>query len=166
MSNYTLEIRQIIESGENVFDFNYIRDPKSIAILSNEELEKGFLRHFFFREIGQETVERFKYMLETQWKESLGEFDKWLIAYNDPINVKANYSNKGTNTAVSNDTPMSALDFGEQSKHASFIQHNNAKAEGYNGTTEAELLEKFHQNTRDIQTEFYESFDNLFMQIF
>ena len=166
MSNYTAELRTIIDNNFDIFDFEYTRDPKSIAILSNENLQKGFIDHYYFREVGFETLERFKHKLKTQWLESLGEFDKLLVAYNESINPKVNMSSNTQNTSIYNDTPKNALDFGTESSHASNITHNTQNNTGLAGLTEIEALELYHDKLKDIVSECYNSFDNLFMQIF
>lgn len=166
MAKYTAELRTLIDNDIDIFDFEYTRSSDSQAIVSDEDLEQGFINHFYFREIGFETLERFKHKIKTQWLESLGEFDKLLVAYNEDINVK---SNVGTNTkSVSkyNDTPKNSLDFGEQSTHATSITDGLLKNTGYANMTEIELLDIYRRNIQDIQTNFYNSFDNLFMQIF
>lgn len=166
MSNYTAELRTIIDNNFDIFDFVYKRDPKSIAILSNENLQKGFIDHYYFREVGFETLERFKHKLKTQWLESIENFDKLLVAFNETINPKANISSNTQNTSIYNDTPKNALDFGAESSHASNITHNTQNNTGLAGLTEIEALELYHDKLKDIVTEFYNSFDNLFMQIF
>lgn len=166
MSNYTAELRTIINNNFDIFDFEYTRDPKSIAILSNENLQKGFIDHYYFREVGFETLERFKHKLKTQWLESIENFDKLLVAFNESINPKVNMSSNTQNTSIFNDTPKNALDFGTESSHASNITHNTQNNTGLAGLTEIEALELYHDKLKDIVTEFYNSFDNLFMQIF
>lgn len=166
MSKYTAELRTIIDNNYDIFDFDYNRTAESQAIVNDQDLQAGFIDHFYFREIGFETLERFKHRLKTQWRESLGELDKLLVAYADPITAKSNLGSITENTSVFNDTPKSALDFGEQATHASSITNNKQTNKGYAGLTEIELLELYHDKIKDIQTEFYNSFDNLFMQIF
>lgn len=166
MSKYTAELRTIINNNFDIFDFVYERDPKSTAIISNEDLQKGFIDHYYFREVGFETLERFKHKLKTQWLESIENFDKLLVAFNESINPKVNISSNTQNTSVYNDTPKNALDFGAESSHASSITHNTQNNTGLAGLTEIEALELYHDKLKDIVTEFYNSFDNLFMQIF
>lgn len=166
MANYTAELRTIINNDFDIFDFEYSRTAESKAIVSNNSLEQGFIDHFYFREVGFETLERFKKKLKTQWLESLGELDALLVAYDKPVNIKSNLGTSVKNVSKYNDTPKSALDFGEQATHASSITDNDQDSMGYAGTTEIELLEIYHDKIKDIQTEFYEKFDNLFMQIF
>ena len=159
MSKYTAELRTIIDNGFDIFDFEYTRASESQAIVSDAALEQGFIDHFYFREVGFETLERFKKRLKTQWLESLGEFDKLLVAYNQDINIKS--TNKLHGKTVFEDTPISKL---ENKNYATNITSN--ENDGYSGITEIELLEIYKNKLKDIQTEFYNSFDNLFMQIF
>lgn len=166
MSKYTAELRTIINNNFDIFDFTYTRSIESQAIVSDEKLKQGFIDHYYFREVGFETLERFKYKLKTQWLESIENFDKLLIAYNQSINPKVNISSNTQNTSVYNDTPKNALDFGTEATHASSITHNTQNNTGLAGLTEIEALELYHDKLKDIVTEFYNSFDNLFMQIF
>ena len=107
MSKYTSELYKFIDIYD-IFDFQYPRSDESKAIISNEDLQAGFINRYYFREIGFETVERFKHKLKTQWLESIGNFDKLLVAYNESINTKANMSSNTQNTSVFNDTPKNA----------------------------------------------------------
>lgn len=166
MSNYTAELRTIIDNNFDIFDFTYTRSSESQAIVSDEALQQGFIDHYYFREVGFETLERFKHKLKTQWLESIENFDKLLVAFNASINPKANINSNTQNTSVYNDTPKNALDFGAESSHASNITHNTQTNIGLAGLTEIEALELYHDKLKDIVTEFYNSFDNLFMQIF
>ena len=166
MSKYTAELRTIIDNNFDIFDFVYTRSSESQAIVSNEKLQQGFIDRYYFREVGFETLERFKHKLKTQWLESIENFDKLLIAYSQSINPKVNMSSNTQNTSIFNDTPKNALDFGTESSHASNITHNMQTNAGLAGLTEIEALELYHDKLKDIVTEFYNSFDNLFMQIF
>lgn len=165
MSKYTSELYKFIDIYD-IFDFQYPRSVESKAIISNEDLQAGFINRYYFREIGFETVERFKHKLKTQWLESIGNFDKLLVAFNETINPKANMSSNAQNTSVYNDTPKNALDFGAESSHASNITHNTQTNVGLAGLTEIEALELYHDKLKDIVSEYYDTFDNLFMQIF
>lgn len=163
MSKYTAQLRTIIDNEFDIFDFEYTRSNASKAIVSDDDLEEGFINHFYFREIGFETLERFEHYLQTYWLENLEEFDKLLVAYHDTINVKSNLGSNVKSKSVFNDTPKSKLD---DTDHATNITDNDQDTTGYAGVTEIELLEIYHNNIRDIQTEFYKKFEPLFMQIF
>ena len=165
MSEYTSELYKFIDIYD-IFDFQYPRSDESKAIISNEDLQAGFINRYYFREIGFETVERFKHKLKTQWLESIGNFDKLLVAFNESINPKTNVSSNTQNTSVFNDTPKNALDFGTEASHASNITHNTQTNVGLAGLTEIEALELYHDKLKDIVSEYYDTFDNLFMQTF
>lgn len=166
MSRYTAELRTIINNGFDIFDFDYSRTTESQAIVSNETLQQGFIDRYYFREVGFETLERFKHHLKTQWLEAIENFDKLLVAYNESVNVKSNMGTQVDNLSIFNNTPKSALDYGEEATHATNITNNKQNTKGIAGITEIELLELYHDKIKDIVSEFYNSFDSLFMQIF
>ena len=140
MSKYTAELRTIIDNNFDIFDFAYTRSSESQAIISDKDLQQGFIDRYYFREVGFETLERFKHKLKTQWRESIEDFDKLLVAYSQSINTKVNMSSNTQNTSVFNDTPKNALDFGAESSHASNITHNTQSNVGLAGLTEIEAL--------------------------
>lgn len=182
MSRYTAELRTIINNNFDIFDFTYTRSNASQSIISDTDLEQGFIDHYYFREVGFETLERFKHKLKAQWIESIEVFDKLLVAYNQEIDTLTNNgttstttsSNSGSssNKSIFNDTPTSHLG---TTDYASSITDNEGSTTD-NGTitqsstgktmSDIELLELYHDKIKDVITEFYNSFDNLFMQIF
>ena len=182
MSNYTAELRTIINNNFDIFDFEYTRSNASKAIISDSDLEQGFIDHYYFREVGFETLERFKHKLKTQWIESIEIFDKVLVAYNEEINILSNNGSSSTTTtsntgsssnkSIYNDTPTSHLgttdyatsitdNTGSSSDSGTISQSSTGKT-----LSDIELLELYHDKIKDVITEFYKSFDNLFMQIF
>lgn len=61
MSKYTLELRYLVEDKNfNLFDFEYELYDNSLK----PKFEKDFQEYFYFREIGHETVGRFKKALQ------------------------------------------------------------------------------------------------------
>lgn len=63
MARYTLEIREIVESKNlKLFDFDYNFFDENLK----PDFEKMFIDYFYFREIGQETIGRFKKELQTK----------------------------------------------------------------------------------------------------
>ena len=124
MSKYTAELRTIIGNNFDIFDFVYTRSEASKAIISDEDLQQGFIDRYYFREVGFETLERFKHKLKTQWLESIGDFDKLLVAYNQNIDPLTNMGGTIENVNIFNDTPKNALDFGNESTHATNISNN------------------------------------------
>ena len=163
MSKYTAELRTIIDNGFNIFDFGYERTEESQNIISNEQLQNDFIDHFYFEEVGFETLERFKKRLATQWRESLFEFDRLLVAYNKDFDPLANTDLTTKSRVVFNDTPKSKLD--PLQDYATTITDNESNVKGYSGNNASDLLQRYYNGLHDIETEFFESFQNLFMGV-
>lgn len=62
MANYTIEIRELVKNNVGIFDFDYNLYTNS----RKSEFEIKFINHFYFREIGFETVGRFKHQLKAK----------------------------------------------------------------------------------------------------
>ena len=66
MANFTMEIRELVHhpliNGVFTFDYEFYSDN----IQDKETFEKLFVSHFYFREIGFETPERFKMKLQSK----------------------------------------------------------------------------------------------------
>lgn len=59
MAEYTLELRDVV-CVRNIFDFPYPFYDEN----KRKEFERNFIRHFYFREIGTPTIDRFTHFLE------------------------------------------------------------------------------------------------------
>lgn len=62
MAKYTLTIKQIVENNIKIFDFNY----PFYDYTKKVEFQNLFIDHFYFDEIGFESVGRFKHQLENK----------------------------------------------------------------------------------------------------
>ena len=60
MGNHSLELGMIVRKGYKIFDFEY----PFYSEAHRHEFEDKFLLHFRYHEIGQESLQRFKYMLQ------------------------------------------------------------------------------------------------------
>lgn len=63
MAEYTIELRHVVQN-HNIFDFNYPFYDEN----KRSTFERDFIRHFYFREIGSETIDRFKLLLEDKMR--------------------------------------------------------------------------------------------------
>jgi hypothetical protein len=62
MAKYTTQLRHVVESGVDIFDYDYpIFDASYRGVL-----EKKIIDFYYFREIGLETVAQFKHFLRTK----------------------------------------------------------------------------------------------------
>lgn len=70
LNNYntkvTLELREIVESGINIWDFDY---PSFYQGEEKTAFEKKVIDHYYFRQIGQETVGRFLHYFRAKIRE-------------------------------------------------------------------------------------------------
>ena len=142
MAQYTLTLKQLKENNIPLFNFNY---P-----IFNEEyrpvLEEKITRHFYFREIGFETVGRFLFELETKLNEIMPFYNKMyestLLEFDPLLNyqVKETYEKKVTGNTQGNanssssgsqnektnnlfsDTPQGRVDFNTSSHVTTMAQ--------------------------------------------
>lgn len=167
MANYTMELRDVIASGVTVFDFTY---PKLVG-KDYTALEQSFIDRYYFREIGSETVDKFKHYLKSMFMERIAHYNRLWKA--DMTELKVLQTNKSigsdSNTAKSvfNDTPDSSMG---NSDYATSLTDNTGNGSyensGYSGKTEVEMMELYIDKLRDLDTQFIDEFDVLFMQIF
>lgn len=154
MAQYTLTLKQLKENNVPLFNFNY---P-----IFNEEyrpiLEDKIIRHFYFREIGFETIGRFLFELETKLNEimpfynkmyesTLLEFDP-LLNYQvketyEKMNVGNTQGNANSNTTGSlnektnqlfSDTPQGRVDFNTSSHVTTMSQDVNTSSTSNDST--------------------------------
>lgn len=95
----TVELRKIVESGVNVWDFDYpvprpvieYNGKTAVVPFVKETFQQKILDHFWFRQIGQETVGRFLHYFRAKVREvmpyyvKLYEFDAIFHNIEDPL---------------------------------------------------------------------------------
>lgn len=62
----TLELRELVESGVNIWDFDY---PSYYQGDAKKAFEQKVIDHYYFRQIGQETVGRFLHFFRSKVRE-------------------------------------------------------------------------------------------------
>lgn len=62
----TVELRELVESGVNIWDFEY---PSFYEGTAKADFEKKVIDHYYFRQIGLETTGRFLHCFRTKIKE-------------------------------------------------------------------------------------------------
>lgn len=143
MSKYTTELRHILKAGINIFDFDYqfFNDEEK------EKLEKEFINHFYFDEIGQETVERFKIMLKDKFTIELPYYAEMVKIDKMEYDILNNYDLKETFTRTSN---------GENSANSS--SNSNGASETKTSNTSSSENNNFNLFANTPQTEVGETF--------
>lgn len=162
MTQYTVELRTILDDPEqNIFDFTYDKIPG----VDYTALEQLFKDRFYFSEIGCETVDRFKHYLKNQWQESMFIYNKKKKAYMTEINILKTFNTTGSseNEQTYYDTPINKDVRGNPSNISDVKGSTNSS--GYAGQTESELIETYFQLLHDLDSEFIDQFQNLFMGV-
>lgn len=130
MAKYTIELREILQNNINVFSAYPIFDESYRVIL-----ETKITDHYYFREIGVETVGRFKKYLQVKMTEIMPYYNKIYVATAlkqrilDNYDVTETYTKdgtigaKGTTTGkhLHSDTPQGRIDISD-GKFVSDIQ--------------------------------------------
>lgn len=93
MANFTIELRDVVEN-HNIFDFRYdFYDEKK-----RPKFEEDFIRHFYFREIGQDTIDKFKLFLEDKMLTVFPYYNELFRTAAIEYSVLDNYNIKETTT--------------------------------------------------------------------
>lgn len=106
MARYTIELKDVV-ANHNIFDFKYpFYDERK-----RPEFEEKFIRHFYFREIGCETIDRFKVYLEDKFATVFPYYNELFNAAQIEYSILNNYNlteefttervNKGKTAGVS-----------------------------------------------------------------
>lgn len=90
MAEMTVELRHLLQSDFELFDFDYEFDDPNFK----EEIEQAIIDHYFFSEIGQETPDRFKQRFKTRWRRIMSYYNKLynttLLSYDPLVNYTIN----------------------------------------------------------------------------
>lgn len=88
MARLTVELRHLLETDFELFDFEYEFDDKKFA----RELEQAVIDYYYFSEIGQPTPDKFKHVFKSRWLSMIGYYNQLhnttLLKYNPLINYK------------------------------------------------------------------------------
>ena len=119
MSEYTMELNEVVveleEAGTSLFDFEYNLPD----FMDKENLQTHFLAHYYFREIGFETISRFLQRFRVAWLEKLKEYDIKFKLVNDKLSIDTALNTYEDNLEDSNTfsaTPMSSVQEGRNYK--------------------------------------------------
>lgn len=90
MARVTVELRHLLQTDFELFDFDYEFDDKQFA----KELEQAVIDHYYFSEIGQPTPDKFKHVFKSRWLSMIGYYNQLhnttLLKYNPLINYRMN----------------------------------------------------------------------------
>ena len=133
MSNYTITLGQIVENNIEIFDFDYPFYNEE----RRKQFEQHFIEHFYFDEIGQETVARFKQRLKIKLNLIMPYWNKIFLAdeleqrildnydvtetYTREVENSASATSNNTNKNLASDTPVTRTDLNSNNDYYSSI---------------------------------------------
>lgn len=145
MNKYTITLGEIVENNIEIFDFDYPFYNEE----RRKQFEQHFIEHFYFDEIGQETVARFKQRLKIRLNLIMPYWNKIFLADNleqrilDNYDVTETYSrtvenntsvnSNSTNKNLASDTPVTRTDLNSNDYYSSIIKdigEGTSQAEG------------------------------------
>lgn len=162
MSKYTIELREVLELGYKPFNFDYpIFDENKRG-----EIEDLVLRFYQFREISEETIERWLYKFQTRVLDVIEVYNKKWTANALTIDPLSNNKGSSKSRTVFNDTPDSRLTNDVTVDFATTITDNEIESDGYTGVSGTDMLNNYLDGLRDINHEFIDEFADLFIKIY
>jgi hypothetical protein len=188
MANYTIELKDFLKDYQ-LFDFEYtLFDP-----LYKPVLEANITDHFYFREIGLETPDRFKFAFKAKFLLILSKYNKYYMADNLEQRIMDNYditeTFTKTNTADTTtttdgktmfaDTPQGSLTITEgfasnisENDDSAIINHDATETwtrtmKGNIGVqTDADAIKKYWETLINVDQMIIDELEDLFMGVY
>lgn len=165
MSEYTMELNEVqhklMEENKTIFDFTYDLPD----FMDQNELQSQFYAHYYFREIGSETIPRWLQRFQTAWLEKLAEYTPKFIACHEQLDSEELFNTyktiiKDKNTYQA--TPMSSLS--PDKTYATSINNVDGEHSGYTGNLYNIAMDIVKEHTQVVNN-FIMEFDYLFMGV-
>lgn len=183
MAQYTMTLQEIIENEVDIFDFDYPFYSETYR----KKFQEHFIEYFYFDEIGQETVARFKQRLKVKFNLIMPYWNKIFIAdaleqrildnydvtetYSRDIVNNTNATNTNENKNLASDTPVTKVDFEQVDFFSSIVKDIGINTSLVNGDTTEKWTRKMQGNI-GIQTDadaikkYWESLRMIELEIF
>lgn len=158
MEQTTLTLGEIIENEVNIFDFDYPFYSETYR----KTFEQHFIDHFYFDEIGQETVSRFKQRLKVKFNLIMPYWNKIFLAdaleqrildnydvtetYTRDIINNTNATNENVNKNLASDTPTTKVDFEQVDFFTSIVKDIANNTSRVNGDSKENWTRKMQGN--------------------
>lgn len=159
MATYTMTLEAVIKIA-NIFDFNYNLYDET----KKKDLEQAFIDHYLFKEIGVETIGRFKHKLRERWILILPKYNKLWIANNKDVEIFSN--NKGSSKRVSNFNDLPITPPTSKSDYPTTSTDEISSYSSLSGISEIEALSRYNELVSNITFQFLKEFISLFMSIY
>lgn len=133
MEKYTITLGEIVENNIEIFDFDYPFYNEE----RRKQFEQHFIEHFYFDEIGQETVARFKQRLKIKLNLIMPYWNKIFLAdeleqrilnnydvtetYTREVEKSTSATSNNTSKNLASDTPVTRTDLNSNNDYYSSI---------------------------------------------
>ena len=168
MAKYTMELNEVVKElaidNKTIFDFDY----NLPNFMNKEELQNQFIAHYYFREIGFETISRFLQRFHTAWLEKLKEYDIKFKLVNDKLSTDTalnTYEDNLKDTNTFKATPMSSMQEGRN--YNTSVTDIEGKHSGYaiaNSNVFKNINDVLGEHS-EVVNNFINEFDYLFMGV-
>lgn len=164
MERTTMTLGELIENNVNIFDFDY-------PFYSEEyrpTFERHFIEHFYFDEIGQETVARFKQRLKIKLNLIMPYWNKIFLAdeleqrildnydvtetYTREVANNSSATNESTNKNLQSDTPITRTDLEQVDYFSNIVKDIGNNTSNVNNNS-IENWERRMQGNIGVQTD-------------
>lgn len=137
MANYTVQLRNLIDTGFNIGLTGYpIFDESHRDILN-----KKIIEHYYFREIGQEVPQQFVYFLNRKMNEIMPLYNQMyeseLLKFDPLINVCVKTLNNKVNDQKTENTNDSTTNGNTESTNKSTNENNSNSSSDSNNTSDS-----------------------------
>lgn len=183
MEKTTLTLGEIIENNVEIFDFDYPFYSETYR----KTFEQHFIEYFYFDEIGQETVARFKQRLKIKFNLIMPYWNKIFLAdaleqrildnydvtetYERDVINSTNATNESTNKNLATDTPTTRVDVEQVDFFTSIVKDIGNNISKVNGDSK-ETWKRHIQGNYGVQTDadaivkYWESLRQIELEIF
>jgi hypothetical protein len=121
MAKYTVELREIVKSGAKIFNFEYDFYDET----KKSDFEQKFVNHFYFREIGTETVGRFQHYLKCKCHEVLPFYNEMMRVAAMDYDLINNYNLTETFSKTNSSTKTSTDNTNQTGTSSGSTTNNN-----------------------------------------
>lgn len=145
MSEYSTELRYIINDGIDIFDFDFTFINDELK----EKLKKDFIQHFYFHEIGMNPVAKWKHYLKIEFTETLPFYEEEMKINLMEYDIVNNYDLKEEYTRKSNGENNSSATSEGSSQSNSVTNEEGKNFNIFANTPQTEVGEEFsHASTK------------------
>lgn len=165
-SRFTITLQEMTDLSIPIFsdDIETIVAEQIDTTFTSEKwstLKTRYYQHYKYREIGFETVDMYyDYFIDS----FLSNIDKFKDLWNVTITNKLDNNSSTIKTSlVNSDLPFNELD--PLSDYASFKSENESDSSASTNQSQMEGLKKYNNDYQDIDSQWLDSFNDLFMGV-